>query len=69
MKTIINAAILAFTFLAGVSAGQARADTVWHFPYKAAPYATQSLPVQKAAPVQGTRHVTHVHLKMADKAK
>lgn len=69
MKTNINSAILAFAVLAGASEGQAQADTVWHFPYKAAPYATQSLPVQQVAPTQVTRHGHHVHVEKAAKAK
>lgn len=43
MKTIVTAAILAMG-LAGTIGGQAQAETVWHFPYKGVPYATETAP-------------------------
>ncbi len=43
MKTIVTAAILAIG-LAGSIGSRAEAETVWHFPYKGAPYATQTAP-------------------------
>ena len=61
MKTIISTAMLAFAFVAGASVGQAQAETVWHFPYKGAPYATQSAPVYKAASVHVVRTAKHQH--------
>jgi len=69
MKTIINSAILALAVVGGASVGQAQAETVWHFPYKGAPYATQSAPVQQASPVRVTRHGNHVHVRTAVKHK
>lgn len=57
MKTIISTAMLAFALVAG--AGQAQAETVWHHPYKGQPYATQSAPAYKAAPVQAARTAKH----------
>lgn len=56
MKTIIKSAIVALSLIAGTSASQAQPGTPWlHFPYKGAPYATQSAPVQQAAPLQVVR--------------
>lgn len=69
MKTIISSAILAFAVVAGASVGQAQAETVWHFPYKGQPYATQSAPVQQAAPVRITRHGKHVHVRTVSKTQ
>lgn len=39
MNTIIRSAITAVVLVAGYSAGQAQAHTVWRYPYKGAPYA------------------------------
>lgn len=69
MKTIVKTIIAAFALAVGASASQVQAETVWHRPYKGAPYATQSLPAQQAAPTQVTRHGNHVHVKMVGKAK
>ena len=67
MKTIIKTAIVAFAVVAGAGAGQAQAQTVWQFPYKGAPYATQVDPAQKAAPVRAVRKAKHsaAHVRMA----
>ncbi len=59
MKTIIKTTLAAFALAAGASAGQA--ETVWHFPYKGAPYATQSAPAYKAASVHVVRTAKHQH--------
>ncbi len=59
MKTIIKTTIAALTLVVGASAGQAQAETVLHFPYKSAPYATQSAPVYKAASVHVARTAKH----------
>lgn len=67
MKTIIKTAIVALTLAAGATAGQA--ETVWHFPYKGAPYATQTAPVAQAAPVKIVRHGKHVHKLNAGKTQ
>ena len=68
MKTIIKTTIAAFALISGVNASQAQPGyPVWHFPYKGAPYATQSAPVQQVAPVQTVRHGKHVHIKTANK--
>lgn len=68
MKTIIKTTLAAFALIAGVNASQAQPGAlVWHFPYKAAPYATRTEPVQQVAPVQAVRHGKHVHVKMANK--
>lgn len=69
MKTIINSSVLAFAALAGISASQAQADTVWHFPYKGAPYATQSAPVRQAAPVRITRNASRSTFRLQAKLK
>ncbi len=44
MKTIVAAAILAIGVAAGTVGSRAQAETVWHFPYKGVPYATQTTP-------------------------
>lgn len=67
MKTIIKTVIVALTLAAGATAGQA--ETVWHFPYKGAPYATQNAPAAKAAPVKIVRHGKHVHKLIAGKTQ
>jgi len=69
MKTIISSAILALAVVGGASVSQAKAETVWHFPYKGAPYATPSAPVKKAPPVRVTRHGNHVHAQTAGGAR
>jgi hypothetical protein len=43
MKTIVATAVLAIG-LAGSIGSRAEAETVWHFPYKGAPYATETAP-------------------------
>lgn len=43
MKTIVTAAILAVG-LVGLIGSRAEAETVWHFPYKGTPYATETAP-------------------------
>lgn len=45
MKTIIKTTLTALALAAGASAGQA--ETVWHYPYKGAPYATQTVQSRK----------------------
>lgn len=55
MKTTIKSALVALALLAGASMGPAQAETAWHFPYKGAPYATQSGPAQRLASVQSVR--------------
>ncbi len=67
MKTIIKTTLAAFALVAGASAGQAEA--VWHFPYKGAPFATQTEPAAKAAPVKIVRHGKHVHKLIAGKVQ
>lgn len=67
MKTIIKTAIVALTLTAGATAGQA--ETLWHFPYKGAPYATQTAPAAQAAPVKIVRHGKHVHKPVAGKTQ
>jgi hypothetical protein len=57
MKTIIKAAIAAFSLAAGASASQA--DVVWHFPYKGAPYTTRTETVTKADPVYMAQKANH----------
>lgn len=59
MKTIIKTTLAAFALVAGASAGQAQAETVWHFPYKGALYATQSASAYKAASVHVVRMAKH----------
>lgn len=44
MKTIVVAAIMALGAAAGAVGSGAQAETVWHFPYKGVPYATQTTP-------------------------
>lgn len=61
MKTIIKTTIAALTLVASASVGQAQAETVWHYPYKGQPYATQSAPVYKAASVHVVRTAKHQH--------
>ncbi len=67
MKTIIKTAIVALTLAAGATAGQA--ETVWQFPYKGTPFATQTAPVAQAAPVKMVRHGKHVHKLIAGKTQ
>ena len=43
MKTTATAAILAVS-LGATAGGAAQAEIVWHFPYKSAPYATETAP-------------------------
>jgi len=61
MKTIIKTTLAALALVVGASAGQAQPETVWHYPYKGQPYATQSAPTYKAASVQTARTANHVH--------
>lgn len=61
MKAISISVILAFAVAAGASVGQVQAETVWHFPYKAAPYATQSAPADRAKSVGAKRDGRQVH--------
>lgn len=49
MKSITKAALVAIALIAGSIASQAQAETMWHFPYKGAPYATQTAPAHNAA--------------------
>ncbi len=56
MKSIITLA--ASALLTGALASHARADTVWHFPYKAAPYATMTVTNGSAAGLSAQK-VTH----------
>lgn len=63
MKTIMKTTLATLAFVVGASASQAA--TVWHFPYKGAPYATQSALAQQVAPAQTVRHGKHVHVKTA----
>lgn len=63
MKTIIKTTIAALALAVGASASQA--ETVWHFPYKGAPYVTQSAPAMQVAPVRVKRHGNHVHVRTA----
>ena len=61
MKSIINFAATAL--LAGSIAGQAQANTVWHFPYKSAPYATNTYTVARAvvsAPKANLKPMSHL---------
>jgi len=44
MKTILTAATLAVGLAAGAIGSQAQAETVWHYPYKGTPYATETTP-------------------------
>lgn len=66
MKTIIKAAIAAITVAAGASAGQA--GTVWHFPYKGAPYATQTEPTRNVAANEAKANRTLHYVKIAKKS-
>lgn len=68
MKTIIKAAIAALVVTAGATASQAQpGPIVWHYPYKAAPYATQAEP-QRNVSVSETKakHTLH-YVKIAKK--
>lgn len=67
MKSIINASVLAFALVAGT--GQAQAEAVWHFPYKGAPYATQTEPVQHATGARHDRVVVQASKHTAGKSK
>jgi hypothetical protein len=67
MKTFIKTTLAAFALVAGASAGQA--ETVWHFPYKGTPYATQTAPAAQAAPVKIVRHGKHIHKLIAGKTQ
>ena len=62
MKSIISFAATAL--LAGSIAGQAQAHTVWHFPYKGAPYATNTdnvaSPAVVSAPKTSLKPMSHV---------
>lgn len=69
MKTISISVILAFAVAAGASVGQAQAETVWHFPYKAAPYATQSAPPDRAKSVRAKRDGKQVRVRTHAKHK
>lgn len=44
MKTITTSAIAVIGLAAGAVGLPAQAETVWHYPYKGLPYATQSTP-------------------------
>lgn len=48
MKSITKTALIAVALIAGSIASQAQAKTVWHFPYKGAPYATQTAPTHNS---------------------
>lgn len=54
MKSVFNVLILTPALVAGAS--QAQAEAVWHFPYKGAPYATQSEAGQPPTVRQSRRH-------------
>lgn len=71
MNTIIKTAIAALTLVAGASASQAEPQTVWHFPYKGAPYVTRVEPAHTAAPVQVLRKAMHAagHVRTASKTQ
>ena len=70
MKTIIKTNLAAFALITGVNASQAQPGAlVWHYPYKAAPYATRTEPVQQVAPAQTVRHPKHIHMKTANKTQ
>ena len=62
MKSIITFAATAL--LAGSIAGQAQANTVWHFPYKGAPYATNTdtvaSPAVVSAPKANLKPMSHL---------
>ena len=61
MKSIINFAATAL--LAGSIAGQAQANTIWHFRYKGATYATNTYTVARAvvsAPKANLKPMSHL---------
>ena len=56
MKSIIT--LVASALLTGTLASHAQANTVWHFPYKGAPYATMTVTNGSVAGVSAQK-VTH----------
>lgn len=54
--------LAAATLLIGTFAGQAQADTVWHYPYKGQPYATRDDSARTSAsraPRERSYHTGH----------
>ena len=66
MKTIIKTTLAAFAVAIGASASQAA--TMWHFPYKGAPYATQTEPTRNVAANEAKAKRTLHYVKIAKKS-
>ena len=60
MKSIIT--LVASALLTGTLASHAQANTVWHFPYKGAPYATNTdaRPAVASAPKASLKRMSHL---------
>lgn len=66
MKTIIKTTLTALALVVGASASQA--ETVLHFPYKGAPYATQAEPTRNVAANEAKVKRTLHYVKIAKKS-
>ena len=66
MKTIIKTTLATLAVVVGASASQA--ETVWHTPFKGAPYATHTEPTRNVAVNEAKAKQTLHYVNVAKKA-